>query len=59
MGTGMSKIKRELMNGQRTIEHVALFPRSPRGAVARRSADDPSGGPPHEHVRALAPAPRP
>jgi CelD/BcsL family acetyltransferase involved in cellulose biosynthesis len=38
LGTGMNAIKRELMNAQRTIEHVALFPRSRRGAFARRTA---------------------
>lgn len=37
MGTGMNKIKEELMNAQRTIEDVAVFPRSGRGALARRT----------------------
>jgi CelD/BcsL family acetyltransferase involved in cellulose biosynthesis len=37
MGTGMNKIKEELMNAQRTIEDVAVFPRSARGALARRT----------------------
>jgi CelD/BcsL family acetyltransferase involved in cellulose biosynthesis len=37
LGTGMNAIKEEFMNAQRTIEHLALFPRSRRGALARRS----------------------
>jgi CelD/BcsL family acetyltransferase involved in cellulose biosynthesis len=38
LGTGMSAIKREMGNAERTIQQVALFPRSVRGAVARRTA---------------------
>jgi CelD/BcsL family acetyltransferase involved in cellulose biosynthesis len=38
MGLGENPIKLELMNAQRTIEHLALFPRSLRGALARRTA---------------------
>lgn len=38
MGIGENPIKLELMNAQRTIEHLALFPRSMRGAWACRTA---------------------
>ena len=39
LGPGLSKVKKELMNAQRTIEHVAVFPRSPRGVMARRTLE--------------------
>lgn len=39
LGPGMNKVKGELMNAQRTMEHVAVFPRSARGAVARRTLE--------------------
>jgi hypothetical protein len=36
LGAGMNRMKEELHNAQRTIEHVALFPRSVGGALTAR-----------------------
>lgn len=39
LGVGMNAIKEEMGSAQRTIEHVAVFPRSARGTLARRTVE--------------------